>query len=229
MTVRFRAAPILACLALAAAGGESRAQSLDKAITGIERHYNRLSGLRMQFEQSLEYAGVQRVAERGTLYLERPGRMRWEYSSPEGKIAISDGEIFRMYSPNSNQVRQVRLEEMSDLRAPLSFLLGRMRLRRMFRNLKASRIEGRTLLTGEGRSGQDYFSHVEFTYDPADYSILGIRIYGRDESVNVYRFSGEEPNPKLSAELFEFEAPPGAEVVPLTRDFSDLPLDPQRE
>lgn len=201
-----------------------QAQTLNQTIAGIERHYNRLSGLRMDFEQSMEYAGRRRMAEQGTLYLMRPGKMRWDYSRPEGKVAVSDGTIFRMYSPNSNQVRQVRLDEMTDLRAPLSFLLGRMRLRRMFRNLRVDESDGTPVLTGEGRSGQDYFSRVEFSFDPGDFRISGIRIFGRDESVNIYKFSDERPNPSLAADLFEFEFPEGAEVVPLTRNFSDVPF-----
>lgn len=216
--------PFCLLAALAATEASLPAQSLNQAIQGIERHYNRLSGLQMDFEQSMEYAGRRRMAEHGTLYLMRPGKMRWDYSRPEGKIAVSDGTIFRMYSPNSNQVRQVRLDEMTDLRAPLSFLLGRMRLRRMFRNLRLDEGDGEPVLTGEGRRGQDYFSRVEFSFDPSDFRISGIRIFGRDESVNIYKFSDERPNPTLAADLFEFEFPEGAEVVPLTRNFSDVPF-----
>ena len=211
-------------LALAIATSSLSAQTLNKAIEGIERHYNSLSGLRMQFEQSMEYSGQRRMVENGTLYLQRPGKMRWDYSQPEGKIAVSDGEIFRIYNPNSNQVRQVRLDAMSDLRAPLSFLLGRMRLRRMFRNLRIEERDGQHVLIGEGRSARDVYSRVEFDFDPAAYAITGIRIVGRDDSVNVYQFSDEQVNPTLAASMFEFKAPTGAEVVPLTRNFNQVPL-----
>ena len=217
---------VLAGILLALSAGSSvlPAQSLDKTIEGIERHYNSLSGLQMQFEQSMEYAGRRRMVETGTLYLQRPGKMRWDYTKPVGKIAISDGTIFRMYNPNSNQVRQVALEAMTDLRAPLSFLLGRMRLRRMFRNLRIEEMDGRQVLAGEGRNAQDFFSRVEFDFDPSGYAITGIRIVGRDESVNVYQFSDEQVNPTIAASMFEFKAPDDAEVVPLTRSFRDLPL-----
>ena len=211
--------------ALSAGSSVLAAQSLNEAIAGIERHYNSLSGLQMQFEQSMEYSGRRHMVETGTLHLQRPGKMRWDYTKPEGKIAISDGTIFRMYNPNSNQVRQVALEAMTDLRAPLSFLLGRMRLRRMFRNLRIEEIDGRQVLSGDGRNAQDFFSRVEFDFDPAAYAITGIRIFGRDESVNVYQFSDEQINPTLAASMFEFKAPADAEVVPLTRSFRDVPLD----
>ncbi|MDE0103774.1 MAG: outer membrane lipoprotein carrier protein LolA [Bryobacterales bacterium] len=214
-------------LLLLGTGAVLSAQSLNlnRVIDGIERHYNRLSSLQMGFEQAVEYGGQRRMTESGTLYLQRPGKMRWDYARPEGKIAISDGTIFRMYNPNSNQVRQVELEAMTDLRAPLSFLLGRMRLRRMFRNLRVEEAQGKPMLIGDGRSARDVYRRVEFDFDPEGFGITGIRIVGRDESVNVYEFSGERPNPSLAADLFEFEAPPGAEVVPLTGAFSDVPLE----
>ena len=211
-------------MAATAATGQ-QAQPVGRVVQAVENRYNGLSALKMGFEQSMEYAGRKRNRESGTLYLLRPGKMRWEYSDPDGKLAISDGKIFRQYSPNSNQVRQVELEAMTDLRAPLSFLLGRMRLRRMFRNLRLETADGMHLLVGEGRGGQDFYSRVEFDVDAADHRITGVRIVGRDESVNAYKFSDEETNPSLSASLFEFEAPAGAEVVPLTRSFRDIPFE----
>lgn len=216
--------PFLLALASLSPAAAS-AQSVNRTVEGVELHYNSLSSLKMGFEQSMEFAGQKRNPERGTLYLLRPGKMRWDYAYPEGKVAVSDGKIFRMYSPHTNQVRQVELEAMSDLRAPLSFLLGRMRLRRMFRNLRIEDSGGRPVLVGEGRGGQDFYSRVEFDYDPGDFRITAIRIVGRDESVHAYRFSDEETNVRLSAATFEFQAPPGAEVVPLTRSFSDVPLE----
>lgn len=219
---------ILPCILLGLAVASSStlpAQPLGTVIENVERHYNRLSSLRMEFEQSMEFAGQKRSSERGTLYLQRPGKMRWDYAQPEGKVAVGDGKIFRIYNPLTNQVRQVELEAMTDLRAPLSFLLGRMRIRRMFRNLRLEEADGKQVLTGEGRQGQDFYSRVEFDLDPQDSNIEGIRIFGLDDSVNVYRFSAENANPRLAAELFVFQAPPGAEVLPLTSDFNDLAPD----
>lgn len=221
MRTASRSLLLLALLAVCI--GTVQAQSLNATIEGIERHYNSLSALQMSFEQSIEHGDRLTMAESGIVYLLRPGKMRWDYERPQGKLAISDGEIFRMYSPNSNQVRQVALDEMTDLRAPLSFLLGRMRLRRMFRNLRIEDVDGKPALIGEGRNARDFYSRVEFEFDPAAFMITGIRIFGRDESVNVYRFWEERKNPKLAEGLFVFKAPPGADVVPLTRGFSQVP------
>ncbi len=191
-------------------------QSADRVVAAVELRYNRLATMRSDFEQSLEYAGRRRMIEAGTLYLRRPGKMRWDYTQPQGKIAIGDGDMFRIYNPYTNQVRQVKLDETADLRAPLAFLLGRMRLKRQFRNLRIETIEGESALVAEGRTGREYFSRVEFAYDPDDFRLRRIAVYGRDDSINVFRFRNETLNPPLDLELFEFRSPQGAEILPVS-------------
>ena len=213
----------LLSLIAAVAAVPLRAQSVDDAVAGIELRYNRLATMRSEFEQSMEYAGRRRMVESGTLYLRRPGKMRWDYDRPKGKIAIGDGEMFRMYNPNTNQVRQVKLDETADLRAPLSFLLGRMRLKRQFRNLRIQAQDGESVLVAEGRTGKEYYSRVEFAYDPSDFHLRRIKVYGRDDSINVFRFKNEVLNPTLDLDLFEFRAPEGADILPLSSYGGDAP------
>ena len=200
--------------ALVWAGAPLQAQSADRVVAAIELRYNRLATMRSEFEQSLEYAGRRRMVEAGILYLRRPGKMRWDYTQPEGKIAVGDGDMFRIYNPHTNQVRQLRLDETADLRAPLAFLLGRMRLKRQFRNLRIETIAGESVLVAEGRTGREYFSRVEFAYDPHDFRLRRIAVYGRDDSLNAFRFRNETLNPDLALELFEFRPPQGAEILP---------------
>ncbi len=57
----------------------------------VDRHYNDLQSLQTQFTESYRGAGMQRQ-ESGTLWLKKPGKMRWEYASPREKLFISDGE-----------------------------------------------------------------------------------------------------------------------------------------
>jgi outer membrane lipoprotein carrier protein len=191
------------------------AQDLGAVIQGMELHYNRLGTLQTDFEQTLEYAGQVRAVERGTLYLYRPQKMRWEYTKPKGKLLVGDGERMRMYSPTTNQVRTVMLGDSADMRAPLAFLLGRLSLRRQFRNLELKSIDGAPALVGEGRSGQENYSRVEFFYNAgADFRLDRVRVFGRDDSVTTFTFDRENVNIRLDESMFVFEPPPGAEILP---------------
>jgi len=212
-----RAAPIAALVAAVLCGvlaAQAPARpSLDKTLSGIELRYNRLATLKVDFEHTMRYLGRQPLVERGTLYLWRPGKMRWEYNKPAGKLLVGDGDLLHYYSPLSKQVRQLRPSQTGDLRVPLSFLLGRLHFRRQFRDLRLMEVDGRAVLVGEGRSGQEAYTRVEFTYDPADFQLVHLKVYGQDESVTTFAFSEETVNPRLKETLFEFHPPAGAEIV----------------
>lgn len=186
---------------------------LGDVLSAIEVHYNSLGTMRVEFAQTMEYQGGRRFHERGTLSLLRPQKMRWDYTEPAGKLLVGDGEVLHMYSPNTNQVRPVKLGDTGDLRAPLSFLLGRLRFRRQFRNLESATIDGQTAIVGEGRPGKDYFERVEFTYDPEGYNFKRLRVFGRDGTVTTFAFAQEETNLKLDERLFVFQAPADAEIL----------------
>jgi len=187
--------------------------SLNQVLSSIELRYNKLATLRIDFEQTLSYFGRQPRVERGTLSLRRPQMMHWDYSTPEGKLLVGDGDLLHLYDPLTNQVRRVDLTRATDLRAPLAFLLGRLNFRRQFRNLGFEDIGGRRVLVGEGQPGRDPYGRVEFTYDPATYRIEHIRVVGQDEAVTTFAFRNETVNLPLDTSLFTFEAPPGAQMM----------------
>ena len=201
------------CLALLGAAAMTAEPRLGDILSEIERHYNSLATMQVEFAQTVEYTGRPRIHERGRLSLLRPGKMRWDYTVPAGKLLIGDGETLHMYNPRTNQVRPVKLDDSGDLRAPLSFLLGRLRFRRQFVNLRLETIEGATAVVGEGRPGKDYFERVEFTYDPKAFSLKRLRVFGRDNTVTTFAFAQEKRNLKLDGSLFVFQIPADAEVL----------------
>ncbi len=186
---------------------------LATVVSRLERRYNSLATLTIRFQQIMRFVARPPLTEEGMLYLLRPQKMRWEYTRPEGKLLVGDGEVLHMYNPRTNQVRQVKPSETGDLRAPLSFLLGRLRLRRQFSKLRLSDIDGQALLIADGRSGKEAYSRVEFSYDPEDYRLLGLKVFGQDESITVFRFDDEKINSKLDPALFVFQPPAGADLI----------------
>ncbi|MCB1022071.1 MAG: outer membrane lipoprotein carrier protein LolA [Bryobacterales bacterium] len=190
------------------------AQDMGKVIEGIELHYNRLATLQTEFEQRTEYAGRVRDLQRGTLFLYRPQKMRWEYSKPSGKLLVGDGEQYKMYNKQTNQVRTVTLSDTADVRVPLAFLLGRLSLKRQFKNLRIESVDGRQALIGEGRTGNEGYTRVAFFYDPQqDFRLEQVKVDERNGSTTVFEFSNQIVNVKLDPGMFEFEAPLGAEYL----------------
>ena len=119
-------------LSLAAAS----AQGADvKAIaSAVDAHYNHLRTLQAEFTELYRGSGMERT-ESGTLWLKKPGKMRWEYRSPKEKLFVSDGKTAWFYVPEDRQARKSSAKKLEDLRSPLAFLLGKTKLEKELRGL----------------------------------------------------------------------------------------------
>jgi outer membrane lipoprotein carrier protein len=205
----------LGVLAVSAFASDAK---LDGLLKGVETRYNRATTLQVLFRE--EYTppgpggGPARRSESGRLTLQKPGRMRWEYSQPKGKLFISDGKFMWLYTPAENRAEKMKLQESDDMRAPLAFLLGKLNFEKEFRNLHA-RPEGAgtaTRITAEPKTGNLPYSAVEFVVTP-DNRIHEVKVTGFDNSILDFTFEEEILNPPLNGKLFQFQAPAGAEVV----------------
>lgn len=178
----------------------------------VEHRYNSNITLTVHFSET--YSGPGRAArtETGMLYLLKPGKMRWEYTSPPGKLFISDGKNVYLYLPDSNRVQKMGLKLTEDMLAPLAFLLGKLNFEREFQNLQARPDAGGTVITAEAKSPNLPYTRVEFMLSP-NLEIRKLHVVGQDQSVLDFSFDTERLNPAFSAGLFQFKTPAGAEVV----------------
>jgi len=188
------------------------AADLTTVLKAVEDRYNRVQTLQVGFTEEYVAAGRGRRKESGTLYLRKPGRMRWEYSSPPGKLFVSDGKFFYLYTPSNNRLHKTKVKQSDDMRAPLAFLLGRLYFQQDFRRFE-SRPEGPDTWVAADPKSQDLpYTRVEFVVTPQS-QIRRVLVHGQDKSVLDFTFDSERVNPALSATLFEFQAPAGAEIV----------------
>jgi outer membrane lipoprotein carrier protein len=181
-------------------------------LKAVEAHYNGAQSLRLDFTET--YAGVKRPlqTDSGVLYLKKPGRMRWDYTKPAGKIFLSDGKDVFLYAPGDERAEKSRLKESEDVRAPLAFLLGKLDFEKEFKNF-AMRAEGNDLwITAEPKSANLAYTKAEFLVSPND-EIHRVRVTLQDQSKLDFAFANERDNVPLAASMFRFQAPPGVPVV----------------
>jgi outer membrane lipoprotein carrier protein len=185
-------------------------------ITKVQDRYNHASTLSIRFVESYSIAGHRRRPEAGTLTLRKQGKMRWDYSQPEGKLFISDGKEVYLYTSEDNRVEKVPLKDTEDMRAPLAFLLGHLDMKKEFRDFQtqpaSSSAEADVWLHAAAKNDRVPYKRVEMLIAP-DASIRQLKVVGRDESVLAFAFSDEKLNPSVNDAFFHFTAPPGAEVV----------------
>ena len=205
---------VLVAAAVFAAAGGLRADSgdLKPLLKNVEKRYNSARTIRVLFEQTYTPPGKAPRTEKGELFLRKPGRMRWEYTTPAGKLFQSDGKFVYFYSPSTNRVEKTRLKESEDMRAPLAFLLGKLDFDRDFTHYQSRADSSGTVIKAIPRNERLPYTSVDFTVAP-DSEITRLLVIGQDNAVVEFHFSQEKINPPMSDKLFQFKLPAGAQLV----------------
>ena len=200
---------LIGLLAVSAVAADARLDSLLKAVEG---RYNRAKTLQVVFHEDYTPQGKPRRSESGTLQLRKPGRMRWDYDQPKGKLFVSDGKYLWLYTPAENRAEKMKFQESEDMRAPLAFLLGKLNFEKEFRNLEGKAEGADTRIAAEPRTENLPYSAVEFLVT-ADGRIKQVKVTGFDRSVLDFAFDQEKVDPALDGKLFQFQVPKGVELV----------------
>jgi outer membrane lipoprotein carrier protein len=182
----------------------------------VDERYNHLQTLEADFTEIYQGGGVDR-SESGKLWLKKPGKMRWEYRSPEEKLFVADGHDGWLYLPAEKQVRKSSMKSLDDLRSPLAFLLGKTKLEKELSNLSfAPDMQawhpGDMILRGVPVALSDRISEVLLEITP-EHQIARILIHGADDSFTEYRFSNQNENVTVPNSQFHFSPAAGTEVI----------------
>lgn len=191
---------------------QAASPDLASLLKGVEQRYNRAKTLQVQFIESYSVEGQPRKSESGELTLRKPGRMRWNYSEPAGKLFVSDGKDVYLYTPSAHRVEKTKLKASEDMHAPMAFLLGKLDFQKEFRDFDLKPDGANYLITAKAKTDQLPYSTIEMLVTPED-AILRLVVTGQDQSVLTFQFSGEKVNPTVNDALFKFQMPEGASVV----------------
>jgi outer membrane lipoprotein carrier protein len=194
----------------------SSATDVRAIASAVDAHYNHLHTLECEFTEIYSGAGLDRT-ESGTLWLKKPGKMRWEYRSPRAKLFVGDGKNAWFYVPGERQVRRTEIRNLDDLRSPLAFLLGKTKLEKELRGLSLAPdvpplVAEDVVLRGVPKAMADRVTQVLLEITPESW-IRRIVIEEADGSTTEYRFSDEKQNVKIADQRFEFSIPDGVEVI----------------
>jgi outer membrane lipoprotein carrier protein len=186
--------------------------ALDALLKRVETRYNQTKTLQVLFHEDYTPPGRAKRTESGTLVLRKPGKMRWDYDQPKGKLFVSDGKYLWLYTPLENRAEKMKLKESDDMRAPLAFLLGKLDFQKEFRNLQAKQEGPDMRIAAAPKTDNLPYSAVEFLVAP-DQRIKLVKVTGFDHSVLEFRLDEEKVDPPLDAKLFQFQVPKGARLV----------------
>jgi outer membrane lipoprotein carrier protein len=203
MTSRVLIIIYLACSPLIAAelGSEELVERLQQWLDGTH-------DLQGKFEQTMISGALGTgLVESGRLYIERPGRMRWDYLKPERKIALLDAGKTTLYLEAEEEIILGRLDEASELLPELLTGEGRIADRFSASVVGANRL--RLAPLGEAEP----FEEVLLLLRPPEFAIEAAEVLDAAGNRMEYRFSALRRNKGLARATFLFEPPAGTSVL----------------
>jgi outer membrane lipoprotein carrier protein len=187
------------------------AQDSDAILRKVDDHYNHLSSLRAHYTERYSGMGMDRTEE-GTLLLKKPGRMRWSYATPVGKVFVLDGKFAWFYTPGDAQATRVPAKQLDDLRSPLRFLLGHTQLRKELDNLAVSPDGAGFRISGIPKGMEQRVKLLSLWVTAAG-AIERMRLEEVDGAVTEFVFSAMQEDVPVKDTDFAFIPPAGVTVV----------------
>src|SRR6267154_5179115 len=114
---------------------EDKPPTVSTLVHRFESTYRSSKTLQANFLETYFDGGKVVRSEAGIAYFGKPGKMRWEYDSPEANLYIVDGKWSWFYAPADHTVTRARAKESSDSRTPLALLAGEMKVSRICKSV----------------------------------------------------------------------------------------------
>ena len=201
---------LTALISLAALFGAAAAAA--SPASDVERYLNGLASWTADFEQTIDdgHGTVLRSAA-GRLYLQRPGKFRWDYSQPSEQLVLADGKQIWFYDKDLAQAN-VRDMDVSLASTPASLLSGSTSVSAEF-NVTAM----------PASAGLQWFQLVPKHAD-TDFQLVRIGFNKNGELASMFladklnqitqlTFANSKRNEKFAPDLFSFVPPPGVDVI----------------
>jgi len=198
---------------------EGAVPTLDEAVQRLEGTYKGIRELKADFQQSAFNRTLSQTLEaKGTLYLRKPGKLRWEYTTPTPQEIVSDGKQLWVYTPELKQVNVSAAPQA--LAGPAGTLLqglGHVREQFHVRFLNPAQpadADGLVVLDLTPKQPEPLLARLVLAVDPRSWLVKKAVLYDELGNTVTVRFGEVAVNPNLPDRLFVFTPPPGVTVVP---------------
>jgi outer membrane lipoprotein carrier protein len=190
----------------------------DGVVTKVQGFYTNIQKLSADFRQEYTNTTVGRGSKSdGRLYISKPGKMRWDYTSPDKKYFISDGTTLWVYEESLKQAMKQDLKDML-LPVAITFLYGQGDLKKDFSaELDPGKYGAKTDLVVKltPRSPSAQYKNLWLVVDPTDFRVKESIILEATNNVNRFTFLNVKVNTaaNFGDKHFKFTPPAGVRVV----------------
>ncbi len=208
------AAMLLLSPAGGAAPGQPAQQTAQQVAAALQAKYDSVRDFTADFTQQYE-SGILRkkLTERGKLQVKKPGKMRWDYTSPDKKLFVSDGRRVYLWVQADNQVTTSAVPSQDEATTAVQFLTGRGNLARDFTvSFSDNPPLGTYGLRLQPKLKQRDYDWLELVVGRQSLQIRSLTAADRQGGQSTFAFTNFKENVGLSDKTFTFKIPRGADV-----------------
>jgi outer membrane lipoprotein carrier protein len=184
-------------------------------VSRVQKYYDSTKDLRARFEQQMQSPSRAPSKASGEVWLKKPGKMRWDYTTPEKKLMVSDGATLWVYEPEDEQAYKQDLKGNS-LPAQVSFLLGEGKLDKEF-DASVTKLDGLaaddTALKMVPKVGTAAYRYLVFVVDGKTGMVKQTIIYDQGGGTNKLSFVEVQQNKGVDDAKFKFAPPAGTHIL----------------
>jgi outer membrane lipoprotein carrier protein len=169
----------------------------------VNAYLRGLTSLKSSFTQVTFNADHSRMIEaRGTFYLQRPGRFRWEYAAPNRQVIVADGKRVYLHDLELDQVsHQNQAKALAGTPALLLADGGPIDAHFTAESLESS--DGRDWVELVPKDKDTEVVRIELGFGGKELdSMIMVDSFGQETRLD---FSGTQRNPKLDSALFKVD------------------------
>ncbi len=176
----------------------------------LDVFFDGLKTLQADFQQQIvNESGTILQQATGTVWIQRPGKFRWDYKTPYHQLVLADGARLWNYDED---LEQVTVKDMDAILSstPAMLLSGSEPIADVFLVTNTGKQDGFQWVELEPRSKETSFERIRLGF--AHRTLVRMEMRGLFGQITRFEFSNMQRNHPLSAELFVFSPPAGVDV-----------------
>lgn len=207
-------AALVAAASVDAISARQAERPATEVASALQAKYDTIRDFSADFVHSYEGGILKKnLSERGVVHVKKPGKMRWDYTSPEKKVFVSDGSTMYLWVPADNQVTTSAVPKQDEATTAVLFLVGKGNITRDFKvTFTPSAPAGTYGLRLDPKLPQRDYDWLELIVDRATLQIRGLTAADRQGGQSTFTFTNFKENVGLADKTFAFQIPRGADV-----------------
>jgi outer membrane lipoprotein carrier protein len=175
--------------------------------------FNNVQSMQAEFTQTVSAQGfADKEISKGLFQLLRPGKFRWDYKQPYQQQIIADGDKLWVYDVDMDQVIVKPLNSVLG-QTPAVLLSGTSSLTDRFdiQDIPSRNEQGLAWVQLKPKESESSYEKLLLGFSKEN--IQAMELVDNFGQVTLLQFSNLQRNPKIDSKIFQFQPPPGVDVI----------------